>query len=246
MIMKLAVFQHSPWEGPGRFLLQAAQQNNVELCIVKAWKGIFPDPTDYSGFILLGGSANVDEEERYPFLVPEKKSLQEILATNKPCLGICLGHQLLAEALGAQIGPNFCYSIGVSQAFLTTNGRNHPFFKGIETPFTTFKWHSQAVIPPVPRHFHILATSRECQVESFSIKERPHLIGIQFDNNAGHPDDVAAWYDHDHKWLSSLTPAPIDKKHLLIRLEAEKTMLERQFNLLFSSFCKMLLLQKTT
>lgn len=240
MTEKLAVFQHSPWEGPGRFLLQAAQHNNIELCIIKAWEGIFPEPTEYSAFILLGGSANVHEEERYPFLVAEKICLQNILAADKPCLGICLGHQLLAQTLKAQIGPNFCHSIGVSQAFLTSNGRSHPIFKGIPSPFPTFKWHAQAVIPPVPRHFQILATSRECQVEAFSIKERPHLIGIQFDNNASHPADAAAWYDQDQAWLNSLSPAPLDKKHLLARLEAEKTTLARQFHLLFSSFCKML------
>jgi GMP synthase-like glutamine amidotransferase len=240
MTKKLAVFQHSPWEGPGLFLLKAAKLNKIELIIIKAWERIFPDPIDYDGFIILGGSANVHEEEQHPFLAAEKKSLQEILQTNKPCLGICLGHQLLADALGAQIGPNFCYSIGISQAFLTASGRNHPIFKGFASPFPTFKWHAQAVIPPVPRYFQILATSQECQVEAFSIKERPHIIGVQFDNNAGHPDDVNAWYDQDHEWLSSLSPAPIDKKHLLARLETEKIKLASQFHILFTSFCKML------
>ncbi|MBU0682481.1 MAG: type 1 glutamine amidotransferase [Proteobacteria bacterium] len=240
MTKKLAVFQHSPWEGPGLFLLQAAKLNKIELIIIKAWEKIFPDPIDYDGFIILGGSANVHEEDLYPFLVAEKKSLQEILAANTPCLGICLGHQLLADALGAQIGPNFCYSIGISQAFLTITGRNHSIFKGFASPFPTFKWHAQAVIPPVPRHFQILATSQECQVEAFSIKERPHIIGIQFDNNAAHPDDATAWYEQDHAWLSSLSPAPIDKGHLLAELASKKDQIELQFNLLFSSFCTML------
>ncbi len=240
MTKKLAVFQHSPWEGPGRFLLGAAHRNNIELCIIKAWEGIFPDPADYSGFILLGGGANVHQEERFPFLVSEKKSLQEILTINKPCLGICLGHQLLADALGAQVGPNFCSSIGVSQAFLTTNGRHHPVFKDTETPFPTFKWHSQAVIPPVPRHFHILATSRECQVEAFSIKERSHLIGIQFDNHAGHPDDAKEWYDHDQAWLHSLTPQPVSKVQLLQDIRGQEGLIANHFQQLFTSFCAML------
>lgn len=240
MTKKVAVFQHSAWEGPGLFLLQAAQDNNIELCIVKAWKGIFPDPANYSGFILMGGSANVNEEERYPFLVAEKKSLQEILTTNKPCLGMCLGHQLLAEALGAQIGPNFCASIGVSQAFLTSNGRHHPAFKGLKAIFPTFKWHNHAVIPPVPRHFQILATSQECQVEAFSIKGRPQLIGIQFDNHAGHADDVRTWYDQDREWLASLTPIPTDEKQLLKEIGKKQKALESHFRHFFSSFCQLL------
>ncbi|MEN8258230.1 MAG: type 1 glutamine amidotransferase [Thermodesulfobacteriota bacterium] len=240
MTKKLALFQHSPWEGPGRFLLQAAESNNIELCIIKAWESIFPSPATYHGFVFLGGSAHVHEENRYPFLVPEKKSIEEILTADRPCLGICLGHQLLASVLGAQIGPNFCHSIGVSKAFLTANGRNHPIFKSIESPFPTFKWHAQAVIPPVPRYFHILATSQECQVEAFAIKGRPHIIGIQFDNHAAHPDDAATWYDQDKEWLNSLTPAPIDKKLLHARLDLEKDKIMAQFKELFSAFCTFL------
>ncbi len=240
MTKKLALFQHSPGEGPGRFLLQAARQNKIHLYIIKAWEGLFPDPEAYHGFVLLGGSPHVQEEERYPFLALEKQSLQEILTANKPCLGICLGHQLLAEALGAQVGPNFCSSVGLSQAFLTGNGRSHPLFEGMNSSFPTFKWHSQAVIPPLPPHFHILATSRECQVEAFSMKGRPHLVGLQFDNHASHLEDVAAWYDQDQKWLSSLAPAPPAKKQLLAGLACQQARLARQFSRMFASFCRML------
>ncbi len=240
MTKKLAVYQHSPWEGPGRFLLEAAKANKIELSIINAWEAVFPSPTSYDGFILLGGSANVDEEDRYPFLVAEKKSIEEILTADKPCLGICLGHQLLASVSGAQIGPNFCHSIGLSQAFLTTNGRKHPLFQGIDSPFPVFKWHAQAVIPPVPRHFHILATSQECQVEAFTIKERPHIVGVQFDNHAGHPDDAKVWYEKDYEWLSSLHPAPVDIEVLLGTLAAEQELLKNQFKLLFSAFCALL------
>jgi GMP synthase-like glutamine amidotransferase len=240
MTKKVALFQHSPLEGPGRFLLQAAHHNKIQLCPIKAWEGLFPDPEAYSGFVLLGGRPNVHEEERYPFLVPEKQGIQAILATNKPCLGICLGHQLLALALGAQVGPNFCASVGLSQAFVTGHGRSHPLFTGIDSPFPTFKWHAQAVLPPVPPHFHILATSRECQVEAFSIKGRPQLIGIQFDNHAAHPDDVAAWYDQDQQWLSALSPAPLSKKHLLTELVSQQSQLAHHFSRMFASFCRML------
>lgn len=240
MTKKLAVYQHSPWEGPGRFLLEAARQNKIQLCPIKAWEGLFPDPEAYNGFLLLGGSPNVHEEERYPFLIPEKKSIQAILATNKPCLGICLGHQLLADALGAQVGPNFCASVGLSQAFVTGHGRSHPLFTGINSPFPTFKWHAQAVLPPVPPHFHILATSRECQVEAFSITGRSQLIGIQFDNHAAHPEDVAAWYDQDQQWLNSLQPAPVTKKQLLAGLASQQSHLAHHFSRMFASFCRML------
>ncbi|PLX50838.1 MAG: glutamine amidotransferase [Desulfobulbaceae bacterium] len=240
MTKKLAVYQHSPWEGPGRFLQQAARQNDIKLCIIRAWLGVFPDPADYHGFLLLGGSPNVDQEDRYPFLAAEKKSIRQIIATDKPCLGICLGHQLLADALGGQVGANFCSSVGLSRAFLTGHGRRHPLFAGIDSPFPTFKWHGQAVLPPVPHHFRILATSMECQVEAFSITSRPHLIGIQFDNHAAHPDDAAAWYEQDQKWLSSLSPHPITEEEMVSLLAANKQLMATQFDRLFTSFCAFL------
>lgn len=240
MTKKLAVYQHSPWEGPGRFLLEAADKNRLKLCIIRAWQGVFPDPADYHGFLLLGGSPNVDQEHLYPFLAAEKKSIRQIIGTDKPCLGICLGHQLLAHCLGAQVGPNFCSSVGLSRAFLTGHGRRHPLFVGVDSPFPTFKWHGQAVLPPVPHHFRILATSRECQVEAFSITGRPQLIGIQFDNHAAHPDDAAAWYDQDRKWLSSLSPAVVDKNQLMADLASQQAQLARHFTRMFSSLCRML------
>ncbi len=216
------------------------KKTGISLKIIKAWEGFFPNPASFNGFILLGGGANVHEEKKYPFLKKEKDYIRDLLKMNKPCLGICLGHQLLANELGATVGQNFCYSIGLSQAFLTVNGRNHPAFKGLSKAMPTFKWHGQAVLPPVPHHFDILATSKECQVEAFSIKGRPHIIGIQFDNHAAHPNDVAMWYDHDKEWLDSLESFSLPKESLLSSITTQKTKIAQDFKEFFMSFCNLL------
>ncbi len=238
--MRLAVIQHSPWEGPGRYLLQAAETCGIRLHIFHAWRREFPKPDDFPGFLLLGGGANVDEETIYPFLKTEKVFLGSILNLDKPCLGICLGHQLLASALGAAIGPNFCTSIGAGEAFLTKDGRNHPLFHSIARVFPTFKWHSQAILTPVPRYFEILATSKECQVEAFSIAGRPHLAGIQFDNHAAHPNDLSQWYRQDQEWLQSVIGFPLTLEELLAAINKNATVMEADFLTLFSAFCKFL------
>jgi hypothetical protein len=67
------VFQHTPWEGPGEFLLTAANRHNIQLHIVKVWEQPIPEITSYDGLIVLGGSPNVDQEKQYPFLQNEKK-----------------------------------------------------------------------------------------------------------------------------------------------------------------------------
>ena len=235
--MKLAVIQHSPWEGPGRYLLHAADSCSIQLQIIPAWQGIFPQPDEYSGFILLGGGANIDEEEKYPFLKTEKIFIKSIIYYDKPCLGICLGHQLLANALGAAVGKNFCTSIGAGKAFLTHDGRAHPVFRNLDRSFPTFKWHGQAILPPVPRHFQILATSKECQVEAFSITRRPHLLGVQFDNHAAHAEDVDRWYRQDQPWLESVETFSLSLRQLQAEVGQSSAKIESDFQQIFSAFC---------
>ncbi|MBU0960380.1 MAG: type 1 glutamine amidotransferase [Proteobacteria bacterium] len=238
--MELAVIQHSPWEGPGRYLRQAALERGVSLTLIRAWERKFPDPRAFSGFIFLGGSAGVHEEKRYPFLQMEKEYLKKrILETDQPCLGICLGHHLLAEAFGARVGPNFCSSIGACETLLTEAGRNHPVFSGFTRRFPTFKWHGQAVIPPLPNYFEILATSKECQVEAFSIAARPYVIGIQFDNHAAHPDDVRRWYARDKIWLDSVYPLHISIEELIEKIRKVNSLFLHDFSLLFSNFVEL-------
>ena len=227
---KIAVFQHVEWEGPGRYLLQAARQYDLDLHIYKMWEQpIIAELYSYDGLIILGGGPNVDEEDTYPFLIQEKIAIRAWLELDRPCLGICLGHQLLAQALGAKVGANFCKSVGFASGHLTHNGRQHPVFDGLPSTFPLFKWHGMAVLPPVPRHFHILATSSQCQVEAFTVKQRPYLVGVQYDNHAAHPDDVKAWLQHDEPWLSSLTELEIDNQAMLAEASRLQADMEQQF-----------------
>jgi len=203
MTCTLLVLQHADWEQPGRLLTETARALDLRLLVARVFEEDIPDPADCDALVLLGGPANVDEEERYPFLRQEKRLLRAWLAMDRPCLGFCLGHQLLADALGATIAPNPAPSIGWVDGHLTHAGREHPLFTGIDPPLPLFKWHAQAVQPPLPRDMVMLATSNACVVEAFSVRGRPHIMGLQSDNHAAHPQDVRTWMDHDRDWLDS-------------------------------------------
>jgi len=207
MAFTFLVVQHVDWETPGEFLVRAAHKAGVELEIAHIYQQAVPDPMSHDALLLLGGPPNVHEEKQFPFLKEEKRLLNAWLAMDRPCLGFCLGHQLLAAALGADIGPNSWPSVGFTKGHLTHAGKEHPVFRGISSPQPLFKWHGQAVQTPLPRDLVMLATSDRCVVEAFSVADRPHIVGLQCDNHAAHPDDIRSWLRHDADWLAACPAA---------------------------------------
>lgn len=237
MARKVIVFQHNPWEGPGQFLLCAAKHHRIKMDVIHAWEEkIPPEIKGYQAMIVLGGGPNVDQEHIYPFLAEEKKTIKKAIAQDIPYLGFCLGHQLLADVLGAKIGPNFQSSLGYIRGFLTHDGRVHPAFKDLPQSMPLFKWHSQAVLEPLPGHISILATSAECQVEAISLPGRPHILGLQFDNHAADPESVKNWITMDSKWLATLQDREVNPDTLLKDAQRYQGTIGRQFTKLFDNF----------
>jgi GMP synthase (glutamine-hydrolysing) len=239
MPTRFLVFQHSPWEGPGRFLLRAAEHLGVEFTIVEVWQQPIPGLSHFDGLIVLGGGPNVDQEHQYPFLTREKQAIRDSIAADRPYLGFCLGHQLLADALAAEVRPNHRPSVGFCQGFLTSDGRSHPAFRNCPKTFSLFKWHAQAVVTPVPKNLAVLATSADCQVEAISIPNRPHILGLQFDNHAADPRDVAAWLAKDQKWLASL-PLQLDPAAILNQARQLAAGMELEFRRLLRNYFRLL------
>lgn len=225
-----------PWEGPGRHLLRSAERHGVEFHVVETWHQPIPDVCSYDGLIVLGGSPNVDQETLYPFLRDEKLAIRQVLEEDIPYLGFCLGHQLLAEALGASIGLNFTFSVGFTHGLVTQAGAEHPLFDGLPDTFPIFKWHSQAVLPPVPKIVQVLATSPQCQIEAISVQGRPHLIGLQFDNHAASVTEIRTWLHNDEARLFE-TPS-VDAGDIVRTARELEILLDEQFDLLFHNYIK--------
>jgi GMP synthase-like glutamine amidotransferase len=238
MSMDFLVLQHMSWEGPGQHLISAAEKVGIHLDIVDVWRHPIPDGSVYDGLFILGGSPNVDQEEAYPYLRNEKAAIRKMIGMDKPCIGFCLGHQLLAEALGARVGPNFRRSVGFVMGHLTKEGCAHPVFKNLPKSFPLFKWHSQAVLPPLPKGLDVLVTSAECQVEAFSVEGRPHLVGLQYDNHAVTDLDVGAWLEADQAWLSE--PPGVDPAAILRETERQEALVADQFEAMLRSYAALI------
>lgn len=238
--MNFLVLQHAPWEGPGQFLLAAARKLKIRLQVARVWQEAIPDPLSFDALLILGGGANVDQEEQFPYLREEKEMIRRAVAADLPCLGICLGHQLLAQALGARVGPNFRSSVGFAQGYLTGDGRRHPAFAGCKTPLPLFKWHGYTVQEPLPGHLQVLMTSDHCQVEALSVAGRPHLLGLQADNHAADPHDVGLWLEQDHHWLASLRDRKVDPAAILAQSRRHRAAIAADFQRLLKNYLRLL------
>src|SRR5262245_26575039 len=101
--MRVAILQHAPFEGPGRISqwldLRAAQVRVYNLYADTH----LPKPEDFDLLILMGGPMSVHDEGALPWLKAEKKLIRKALDAGKRVLGICLGGQLLAQVLGADV-----------------------------------------------------------------------------------------------------------------------------------------------
>jgi GMP synthase-like glutamine amidotransferase len=104
-----------------------------------------------------------------PWLVAEKSAIRRwVVELNKPYLGLCLGHQLLADALGGTCGPQPVPEIGVLEVELTNEGIADPLFNGVPTKQRCLQWHSVRVAQP-PDGAVVLAKSDVCSVQAMRI-----------------------------------------------------------------------------
>ena len=133
-------------------------------------------PDQLSGLVVLGGPMNVDEVARYPYLSEEVGWIQEAVAMGLPVLGICLGSQLLAKALGARVYSHRIKEIGWYSIDWTTEAADDALFAGCAASPYVFQWHGDTF--DLPQDAVLLATSRDCRHQAFRFGRCAY--GLQF------------------------------------------------------------------
>jgi GMP synthase (glutamine-hydrolysing) len=167
--------QHVPFEGLGSIApWLAARGDTVTMSRLYAGDPL-PEPQDYDWLIAMGGPMNVDRETEYPWLAREKRCVAQALAAGKRVLGICLGAQLMARALGAPVTPG-TPEIGWFDVMLTAAAAQAPLFADFPRRFPAFHWHGDGFA--IPRGGAHAATSDACPNQAFIYGER--AVGLQF------------------------------------------------------------------
>lgn len=135
-----------------------------------------PQVDRYRGLIVLGGPMNVDDQAERPHLRTELRVIEAMLKQGKPVLGICLGAQLLAHALGAPVRRHPVTEIGWHRLQLTDAGRADPVLAPLTNNTPVFQWHAQSFdIPDGAQH---LARTETCEPQAF--RWGNNAYGLQF------------------------------------------------------------------
>lgn len=193
------VLQHDDSEPLGS-IGAALEAQGISPQYVRGFAGdVIPQSLEEAvGLIVMGGPMGVYEQDKFPYLAEELHLIRHAWEQGHPILGVCLGSQLLAAALGAPVAPSPRPEIGWHPVFLTEAATDDPLWQGAPPAFTALHWHGDA--HGLPAGAVRLGSSDRTPNQIF--RAGPHAYGFQFHL------EVTPMIVED--WLSSLSALPSD------------------------------------
>ncbi len=153
-----------------------AAERDVDFRVVRIDDGDpLPDPAEVERLVVLGGGMNTDQADEHPWIDDERDWLRRVVDIDRAeVLGICLGSQLLAEALGGSVGRAAEPEIGWTRISLTDEGRDDRVFGVLPDAFDAMQWHGDAwTLPPGAR---LAASSVGCASQAFIVGDRVRAV----------------------------------------------------------------------
>ncbi len=204
----LHIIQNDPEVPPGNLL----DHHTVPHLVHHPYRdGLLPEPGQIRTLIVMGGAMGANDDKRFPFLGDLKNLIRTVVAARVPYLGICLGAQLLAAALGAQVVSNRWEELGTLPVQLTEQGKADRLFRDVPEIFSSFQWHHDSF--DIPGNGVLLATSPACPHQAFRVGSC--AWGVQF-----HPE-VTEKIIRD--WCAWDSAAPAKTEELVAAFSREAT-----------------------
>lgn len=173
-MMRMTVVQHVEFEGPAAVADWAARRG-VALRIFHLYRdATLPSLSDFDMLTVMGGPMSANDEARFEWLGPEIALVRAAIAAGKTVVGICLGGQIVAKALGARVYPGRAKEIGWFPVQRTAG--SPALFDGLPQTFTPFHWHGETF--DLPHEAMLLASSEVTENQAFAVGQ--HVLGLQF------------------------------------------------------------------
>ena len=197
--MRILVLQHLDVEHPGSFREIWDEKGHERVAVELDAGEAIPELDAFDMLAVMGGPMDVWEEDAHPWLKAEKATIRRwVRELGRPYLGICLGHQLLAEALGGRVARMAAPEVGLSRVALTAAGRADPLFAGFGPELDVFQWHG-CEVAELPEGAVSLARSDASAVQA--MRWGRCAYGFQF-----HPEiveeTIADWKRIPEYWAS--------------------------------------------
>jgi GMP synthase (glutamine-hydrolysing) len=223
--LSVLVFQHETDDGPG-YLGEALLRHGAQLSIVRLDQGeVVPDISTHNILLVMGGTMNVYQEDKYPWLAKETQAIRQAVETGKAVLGVCLGGQLLAKALGARVRIGAATEVGLIPITLTEAGEADPLFEGLSA-VEAVEWHDDTF--DIPTGAIALARSEGCAHQAFRFGQR--VYGLQF-----HPEVSPMMLA---EWIKGAGDLSIDSALFQRAVEIRVVALQSQADRLIDNFIR--------
>lgn len=188
--MRVLVFQHIDVEHPGSFRDLMAEDGTIWDVVEWDAGQTPPDPAGYDLLMAMGGPMDVWEDDKLPWLTAEKAYIRRwVRDLDKPFLGLCLGHQLLAAATGGAVGPMAAPEVGIATVNPTPAAADDPVMRALEAPILCLQWHGSEV-KSLPADGVVLAANAACPIQAARIGNKAY--GFQYHVEVT-PQTVPEW-----------------------------------------------------
>jgi GMP synthase-like glutamine amidotransferase len=174
--VRLHCLQHVAFEDSGCIALWARKRGHVLGKTRLYLEEVLPDPSEFDWLIVMGGPMDVHAQEEFPWLRHEKALIARAIENEKPVLGICLGAQIIAGVLGAQVYKNDEREIGWHRVTLAGDAGGCRFVESMPAQFTPLHWHEDTF--DLPKGARRIFTSAGCINQGFLYGDL--VVGLQF------------------------------------------------------------------